>query len=550
MYALRLLFWLKWKLTLRGYRRNTSAAIGALFLFLLVFPLAIALGFIFANSFLEIAPPYNGHLLRSVLLGIYFLWVMGPILGYAFNDAYDITKLFVYPLSLRQIFAGAILGSLLDLPVLFLLPSLIAVFVGFTTDGATFLLNLIAVGLYLLHTLSLSQAFLLASAGILRSRRFRDLATVLIPVIWIAWYFFTQALTGRTGSIDWRIFLESRAWDILNYLPPGLTARAVYAGWQGEWAAALGYLTALAAFTLATVYLVAWVLQKVYAGDVLRRPARAVASVSAAPSAPSDIDTSPLFRRLSSVVRAVMDKEIKYFLRDPYFRIMLMNLVYILCVTGFALLRMGQDPISPYIGPVVAWAATGIVLLTEMQLVCNVFGTEGGAAALLFLFPCSRREILIGKNLAIFFALSIINLVYVLVTTALCHVLPWYGLLFFWMEMAILVCISLGNIASIYFPYRMVMRGWRIRQQSATRGCGYSLIYLVIMFVGFLLMIPVLAALVLPTLTPWIAPEWLLLTVPLAIAYAGGLYLFSLAQAEPLLMEREVEIIAKVGQED
>jgi hypothetical protein len=63
-------------------------------------------------------------------------------------------------------------------------------------------------------------------------------------------------------------------------------------------------------------------------------------------------------------------------------------------------------------------------------------------------------------------------------------------------------------------------------------------------------MIPVLAALVLPTLTPWIAPEWLLLTVPLAIAYAGGLYLFSLAQAEPLLLAREVEIIAKVGQED
>ncbi len=126
--------------------------------------------------------------------------------------------------------------------------------------------------------------------------------------------------------------------------------------------------------------------------------------------------------------------------------------------------------------------------------------------------------------------------------------LNWLGLLFGWMELAILVCMAMGNLVSIYFPYRMVMRGWRVRQQSASRGCGYSLIYLMLMFVAFIILIPVVAALAVPIF--WVGSFWLLVTIPLAILYAGGLYWFSVVQAEPLLRQRELEIIAKVSQED
>ena len=243
-----------------------------------------------------------------------------------------------------------------------------------------------------------------------------------------------------------------------------------------------------------------------------------------------------------------MDKEIKYILRDPYFKIALMNLVYMLFVAAFAFLgprkgqSFGERPTW------LVWGATGLVLFTEMQLLCNCFGTDGAAAATLFLFPSSRRQILIGKNLTIFGTLSAVNLLLVLILTALAGALPLFGPLYAWMELAMLIFIAVGNLTSIWFPFRVVLRGWRIRQQSASRGCGYSAVYLGMSAVAFLLLLPVLAALLLPTF--WVSAAWYALAIPLAVAYAAGLYALSLHLAEPLLLQREQLLIARLSQEE
>jgi hypothetical protein len=557
LYSLRLLFWLKWKLLLRGYRRNLSAAVGAIFMLLLFFPFSILVGVFCAEGFRGLVPPNDAHLLRGVLLGIYLLWLLTPVLGYALNDAYDITKLFVYPLSLRQIFTGAVLGSFLDMPVLFVLPTLVAVVIGFTNDGVSFAVILAAIGLFLLHTLSLSQGIILASSGILRSRRFRDLVTILVPVLGILWYiFFTQTVSSASNAwrIDWGLFLRSPVWTVLGYLPPGLAAHAIVEAQQGYVATALFYLLLLAGFTVGAIYLAAWILQKIYAGDVLSRPVRESGALQSTPTVPAVQPAASrpilptLSARLPPVVQAVIDKEVKYLARDPYFKIVLMNLVYMLVVAVLALLNLRRDKHLEIMGPAGAWGITTMVLLVEMQVVCNIFGTEGNAATQLFLFPCSRRQIIFGKNLAFFTALSTIHLVYVAILTTLAQALTWFGIIYCWMELALLVCLALGNIASIYFPYRMVMRGLRIRQQSATRGCGYTLIYFLILGVAFVILLPVAAALAVPVFQGDLI--WLLLTIPLAILYAGGLYWLSLVQAASLLEQRELEIIAKVSQED
>src|SRR5947209_1398598 len=187
MSYLRLLFWLKWKLLWRGYRRSMSAAVGASLAILVFMPIALVIAFASAFGFGHLAPPNNEQLLRGVLLVIYLFWVMSPLLGYALSDSYDITKLLLYPVTARQLFTGAILGSLIDFPVLLLLPTLVAILIGFTSGPAALLLVLPAVALFLFHTLSLSQAIMLASAGVLRSRRFRDIATVVIPLFWMTY---------------------------------------------------------------------------------------------------------------------------------------------------------------------------------------------------------------------------------------------------------------------------------------------------------------------------------------------------------------------------
>jgi hypothetical protein len=187
-------------------------------------------------------------------------------------------------------------------------------------------------------------------------------------------------------------------------------------------------------------------------------------------------------------------------------------------------------------------------MITEMQLLFNSFGTEGAAATTLFMFPSPRRQILIGKNLAIFAALSAINLVVVLILSGLAGALALVGPLFGWMELAVLVFIAVGNLTSIWFPSRVVLRGWRVRQQSASRGCGYGVIYLAAMAIAGVLLLPILAALLLPTY--WINPAWYAVAIPLAASYAAGLYALSLHLATPLLLEREPILIARLSAEE
>src|SRR5690349_11596600 len=114
MRYLRLLFWLKWKLLWRGYRRSTSAAVGAILAILVLLPFALLIAVACGFGFIRLPPPDDEQLLRGVLLVIYLFWVMSPLLGYALSDSYDITKLLSYPITARQLFTGAILGSLID----------------------------------------------------------------------------------------------------------------------------------------------------------------------------------------------------------------------------------------------------------------------------------------------------------------------------------------------------------------------------------------------------------------------------------------------------
>lgn len=560
MQYLRLLFWLKWKLLWRGYRRSTAAAVGAILGILVFLPFALLIAVGCGFGFVHLSPPNDEQLLRGVLLAIYLFWVMSPLLGYALSDSYDITKLLPYPITVRQLFTGAILGSLVDFPVLLLLPTLIAVLVGFTAGPAALLLILPAVALFLFHTLSLSQSIILATAGVLRSRRFRDFATVLIPLFWLAYYVLQRSLFVGMIHVDWTLFLHSRAWEMVNYLPPGLAARSIGAAERGEIGRAFAFLLALLACTSGTVYLAGWLIERVYAGEgpqlrrgrhrrkeqrnAGRRDAPARVGVSA------DRSTAPslAISRLPAVVEAVADKEFKYLVRDPYFKIALMNLVYMLFVAAFAFLRPVQGTGFRQIGPEVVWSATGFVLLTEMQLLFNSFGTEGAAAATLFMFPSPRRQILMGKNGAIFAALTAVNLVVVLILTALAGALPYFGPVFVWMELAVLVFIAVGNLTSIWFPVRVVLRGWRIRQQSASRGCAYGAIYLAAMAAASVLLLPVLVAMLLPAF--WVSVAWYALAIPLAALYAAGLYALSLHLAAPLLLEREPILIARLTAEE
>ena len=565
LHHLKLLFWLKWTMTLRTMTRSKSAIVGIIFAALVFVPfalgIAVGFGWVFVR-FGQEQPFIAEQTLRAVLMGIYIMWLFAPLAGFALNDSYDITKLFVYPVSVRRIFSGAILGSLLDLTTLLLLPTLLAILWGFGHASVfAFLIALLALPLFLFQTLALSQAVLLASVGILRSRKFRDIALVVVPTFWIGYqlfnHFYLQQAFKSARVVQWKQILQSPGWEAANLLPPGLCARAIASGSQNHFLPAVGFLLALALVTAATVYFSSWIVQKAYDGDEVS-PRASAANLPAVTASPAPAGQTPeAVRRvtlagftLPAVVGAVFDKEIKYYLREPYYRVVLMNFAYLTLMGLFFSFgrKGGQSQVASFLPGLPVWFASGLIMMRQSLLFNNMFGADGAAASTLLLFPAPRRQILIGKNLPLLLAGAVSNTLLVSLLAlftkqagVLVAVLPWVLL-------SLPVMASVGNLFSIYYPSPVVMKGFRARGQAfsaaSSQGLGASLIYLAVSLGTLFLYVPLLAALAVPFY--FVGKLWLLVTVPVAALYAGGLYLLSLHLGEPALLAQETVIMAKV----
>jgi ABC-2 type transport system permease protein len=541
----------------RTYRRNLSAAVGAILALLFLLPLStmIAIGCFLGFRFLE--PPMAAHLLRAVLLAAYLLWLLSPLFGYELTEEYDISKLFLYPMSSRLITAGALLGSLLDLGFLLLIPTLLVILAAFSASIAAFLIVLVALLLFVFHTVALSQSISLASAGILRSRRARDVMVVLIPLLMTLFYLGSQILPYRLRHANWSVVLDSRAWDIVSYLPFGLAARAISGARQGDIVQSVAFLLALSGIAVATLYLSSWLVRLVYAGEVVSAPLRRRTAPRAASSPrlrPADAGATPTRIRWSGlglppVIEAVIEKELKYLRRDPFFKASLMMAIYMLVVIIILLVspRTARPQAMRDLAQVIVCGASSMLLFAEAQLAFNIFGNDGAAAAMLFLFPSPRQHIIIGKNAALFVALSGVNLVFALVLTALGKRLQLLPEVFLWFVLATVMLISCGNLISLWFPVRIVMRGWTVRRHSASRGLLHGVIYAGVSGIAALLSLPVLAAVLLPTY--WLEPVWFALTIPLSLAYVCVAYLASLRLAAAGLGLREAEIANALRQE-
>ncbi len=556
--ALRQLLWLRWKLTLRGFTRSRSTLIGSIIGMLIVGPYALALAGGLGFGLVKLDIPLGENALRGALLLVAGIWTIGPILGFQLNEAQDITRLFVYPVPVRKLFLGAIAGCLLDLTTILLIPTLLAVIVGAAFHGLTgALIAVVAMPLFLFQTLAASQGVTLALQGVLQSRKWRDVALLIVPLFWMTWQFGMQNIGRSAGKTNWTAFLGSTTWDVLSFLPPGLAARAVGAGMKGLWPLAIAYLGALGLITIATFMVSSWLVSKAYEGEAVGVPAPQHSSPSPSLRSGSAFrgtkgggpEGRGRWMRESGVVQAVFQKEWYVFTRDPYFRLMAMNFVYMLGFGAFMAFSRGKNDAADGLGfteartTMALWLATSLTLFQQSILSYNIFGPEANAATLLFAFPVRRRELLIGKNLANLSALLPLNLAAVIVLCATLKRLDMLPILLPWMLGASVLMTAVGNAVSVMIPYRVSTQGFKARQSSG--GVGYGFASLGISLAALVLYAPILAAVLVPHF--WIGTSWLPLTVPLALGYAGGLYFLSLRLTEPWLLEREQEIIARVA---
>jgi len=544
--TIRQLLWLRWTLTKRSFRTK-SALVGVILMLFVLAP--YSLGFAAGIGFgVWKLPVTDGeHLLRGALLLIAGVWTLGPLLGFQLNEAHDITRLFVFPVPVRQIFIASLLGCLFDLLTLLILPSLLAVVVGAGTHGlGAALVALLVMNLFLAQTLAASQAVTLALQGVLQSRRWRDLALLIVPLFWMAWQFGIQSLGRTAGKTDWKAFLSSPTWEFASFLPPGLAARAVGAAMKGLWPLSVAYIGLLGLFFVVTVAVASWLVGKAHEGEEVGVPAPA-------PGAQA-VRRAGRGRQLSGVpstTAAVFEKEWRYFTRDPFFRLMGMNFLYMIALGVFMSFvrggsRSGAEELAGELQSSLGlWMGSSLLLFQQTFLFYNCFGPEANAAALLFAFPVSRRELLIGKNLA---QLSMVVPLNIVSGVLLCLILKRPELLpvqLPWLILAPVLMAAVGNGVSVWLPFRVNTQGLKARQQNTGYGAGYVFLSLGVSLAALVLYVPILAAVLVPYL--FVGMGWLALSVPLATAYTLGLYGLSLKVTEPWLLDREAEIIAKVA---
>jgi ABC-2 type transport system permease protein len=171
-------------------------------------------------------------------------WLILPILVFGLDGTLDPATLAIYPLRTRPLAVGLLAASATGAWPLANLIGMLGVMVGLASGGLGLL---VAVALQLLFCITLARLVTTSMAGLLRSRRGKDLAVFLVIPIFALIELLGQVIprAAAGGGITAASFADVDAW--LRWLPPGLAAHAIQDASDGRPGAALALLALLAA---------------------------------------------------------------------------------------------------------------------------------------------------------------------------------------------------------------------------------------------------------------------------------------------------------------
>ena len=553
---LRWLFWLRWKLFSRAFTRERSRIITTIVMIVFGLPLygAIAVGTYLAYRFLPY--PANTEVLFLVLTGVYLLWMLLPLFEFTVNEGLDVSKLMLFPLTRPELMLSLLFSTLLDIPMFGLILVFIAVVVGFAISIPVTLLTIVAILIFYAQVVGMSQLVLAILMRTLQSRRFRDLSIILIALFTSSCYLFQQLALRGIGTTNIVANLEHGTFSTyLQWLPPGMTARAIQQAAIGNWGASLAWLAASLLASILVLYLWAYVLERSLStpevgGAVRTRRHRAAREVEATPLPQAQTAVGSIWQRIGSTQTfAITVKDLKYFWRDPQLKAQMLSSLYIVIVL-VAGPFFGSRGSSNFGWESLTFSAPLAVFFTVFTLSYNSLGMERQGLTTLFLFPVEPRRVLFGKYLAVA-AVGLVELVLLLLISGfLSHnwnfVLPVLvvGL------SGIAVVLGCGNISSVLFPQRVrqMQRGFQATGSSAgSAGCMRAIMSMVMMLVTAVVLVPVAVALFLPL---YFHIQWVwVFSIPAALIYAVAFHQVVTRLIAPRILERAPEILAATTRE-
>ena len=328
------LLWLKCRLNGRVVMGERQSALGLVVFFATmlfsVIPVAMGISFVILGE----TPEHGRQFVHIVLTCSYLLWIMIPILGYRINESFDVSKLFIYPISNTTLYLANFFGSFLDVSSLLMLPTFVAIAVVHSGPFGLFP-PLFITAIFLLHTISVGQFFLFFLRQVLRHRRFWDFIMVVVPICSLAVLWGSQALVIAlaSDSMNYESPLDIPFSQLTSLFPPGVAAEALFACRSEKPYEAIYWTLVLVALSVGTVLLASYVCSRMLRGEFDHW----LTSSHLAGNQSNREYIFPLLSKLfpsDSRIPAVAAKEVKLITREPQYRmVIILYLVMFFTIT-------------------------------------------------------------------------------------------------------------------------------------------------------------------------------------------------------------------------
>jgi ABC-2 type transport system permease protein len=250
----RLLVQLKLRLIRNALRASTGARIA--------FVLSTTLAALVAGGVFYLLAILGGGIAAADLTTAIFTafglaWLILPLVVFGLDSTLDPATLALYPLRTRPLAVGLLAASATGAWPAATLLGLLGVTIGLARGALGVLIALLAVLLQVLFCITLARFVTTGLAGMLRSRRGKDFAALLIIPIFAVYEGFIQIvpkLAGE-GALTASSFGGVDHW--LRWTPPGLAVHAIFDASTGHPGTALLRLALLA--SIIAVLGVAWI---------------------------------------------------------------------------------------------------------------------------------------------------------------------------------------------------------------------------------------------------------------------------------------------------
>jgi ABC-2 type transport system permease protein len=222
----RLLVQLKLRLLANALRASTGAQVA--FVLSTVFAAVVAVGVFYLLAILRGSGIAAADLTTVIFTMFGLAWLILPLVVFGLDSTLDPAALALYPLRIRPLAVGLLAASATGAWPAATLLGLLGVTIGLARGALGVLVALLAVLLQVLFCITLARFVTTGLAGLLRSRRGKDLAALLIIPIFALYEGFIQVVPklASEGALTASSFGGVDRW--LRWTPPGLAVHAIW----------------------------------------------------------------------------------------------------------------------------------------------------------------------------------------------------------------------------------------------------------------------------------------------------------------------------------